>query len=61
MNQLKKKRTEVRTQAVCRTCQGTGLNPNLPENLAKQCADCQGSGVVDINKVIYTTIKPGKA
>ena len=58
MEQLKKKRTEVRTDAVCRSCAGSGINNNFPINIAKKCKTCDGSGVVEIVKVIYTTIIP---
>jgi len=59
MNQFKNQRkTEVNTEAICRQCLGTGLNPKFPANLAKHCDMCNGSGLVYVHKVITTTIMP---
>ncbi len=39
---------------VCRACHGSGLCDG------KECSTCAGSGIVEVKKLIITTIKPLK-
>jgi DnaJ-class molecular chaperone len=49
---MKTRKVEVRSEAICRNCQGTGKRDN------KTCAICAGSGHVLVVKEITITVIP---